>query len=566
MIRRSRLLLAALCLVFLVSVSAASPEGSDAELTAMSLLRLVEGVGLPSELLYNWHENMVSFDACTGEGTDLSLLASLNKAVEKRFSPPPFDPAIHTTFGYIPSVTLGLDDEQRIEELQSYLTTHKLVVNTSRGDVLAGSILVNVLFSLGNLETATQVFHNFLASADPDNVDQTTRVLLPMVRVRLGSALLREARTEADLTSGMELLREASEMDREVYRNLIRCTFGLSDNLPLAKKLGGARAEAEVASSLPQQLEAAEFETCETLLGDPGAMRKAFEHYQGLILQQPDRAEELMSEGLSAIQSHAGQATEPLSLGFMVTGISSKEIFKIIAEVGDFDLDFEDSLEFGDVAIWAVNLPLGLILAEVLEVQGLATRCAGRTIRVEASPGRADPATHLPRVLLAFVLAIDPPELAQESGEGRLRWLASALTMRYQGQIAVGQPAGRGQLLWDETENRVAGNFDGVYLDGDVEIQFPGLREFTGRFHRGLAHGPGRLIEASLGTIQEGRFTHGRFTGIGQQAVREGLVYTGPIVDSQAHGQGRCAGPSLSYQCEFDHGELIALAGVPLPR
>jgi hypothetical protein len=556
---------AAFCTFWLMSMPATTVEGSEAELNSESLIRLVEASRLPDEPLFDWSETMVSYAPCAGEGTDLSLLPALNQAVEKRFSLIPFDPSIHSTFGYVRMAFLDLDDERRSEELRNYLKTRNLVVNTSNGDVLAGILLVNSLYASGHLETATQVFLHFLANVDPRNTDESTRLLISIVRARLGVALLLEALTEANLALGMELLREAGALERQSYRDLIICTLAFSEDLPFAELLGGPWAQTSQAGNSSEQPEA-EFGACEELLGDPPAMREAFDRYQALVLQHPDRADALMDEALGSISRHAGQAKDPLSLGFMLKGVSTKDVLRIIADAGKFELLLEESIELGAVAIWAVNLPLGFVLAEVLKVQGLEARCAGRTIRVLASPGRTDPAMHLPTLILAFVLAIDPPELAQEIGEGTIRWNSFGVTMRYSGRIESGRPAGKGKLLWDETENRIAADFNGVYLDGDVSVQFPGLREFIGRFHRGLAHGFGRLVEASLGTIQEGRFAHGRFTGHGRLRLDRKVVYLGPIVDSIPHGQGHCSGTRITYSCEFSQGQLVALAGVPAPR
>jgi hypothetical protein len=556
----------AFCACVLMSMAATPAEGSAAESATDALTRLVETSGLPDEPLFDWSETMVSYAPCAGEGTDLSLLPGLNQVLAERFSLLTFDPAIHPTFRYVPVAFLDLDDRQQGDAFRNYLKTRNLIVNTVHGDVLAGIVLVNALYATGHLDTATEVFLRFVASADPHGVDRTTRALLPMMRARLGSALLFEALTEANLALGMELLHEeAGGLDRERYVGLISCALAHSEDLPFPQLLAGPWARSSESGSSAEQAEA-EFGSCEALLGDPGAMREAFDRYQALIQQQPDRVDALLGEALGAIGRHAGQAGDPLSLGFLLKGHSTSEILRMLAEAGKLELALDESLDLGTVAIWAVNLPIGLVLAEVLEVQGLEARCAGRTIRVVASPGRTDPALHQPTVILALVVAIEPPELARETGEGTLRWNTFGVTLHYQGQIEAGRPAGRGKLLWDGTDYLLEGDFTGVHIDGDVRIQFQGLREFTGRFHRGLAHGPGRLLETSLGTLQEGDFSHGRFTGDGQHRLDSKVVYQGPMVDSRPHGRGRCSGARLTYDCEFDQGRLVAMAGVPVPR
>ena len=520
---------------------------------------------LPSDLFAVWDE-VISGDRCVGADTPMDIRPMLDRALAKRFSSALEDQVDGIK---IDSSSAGseLNDKQLdVDRLSEYLQTAFLIERAASGDVLAGLVLGYVLESVNHLPLAMLVYVNTLARAAVLDFDPGVPNLIRKAEARAGSAMLREPNPAVEIELGVAMLQLAEELDRQHYIDLVGCTLDDSIDLPGAQWLGPPWDVVPEEASRPPELSDKVFDSCEVLLGDHQAMKMAFDQHQVQILKDPDHANDHMIAGFESIQRHAGKAVNPLTLNFFTEGIAISRLIEIMADVGEFDLALDPDFDLGQARILTINMPVGLVLAEVLEAQGLKPLCAGQTLRLEPIPGRIDPGKHLPMLILTYKLAIDPPELAQSSGPGTIAWRPTTLALRYKGTIEAGQPKGRGRLFWEDTEYYIEGYFDGLYVERDVEIHFPDFFQYTGQASRGMAHGAGELTDASRGRLYEGQFTYGLFNGHGFHRLDKDVVYIGEIKGSEPHGDGVCSGSRFLYDCHFEHGRLIRVSGHPFPN
>ncbi len=89
-----------------------------------------------------------------------------------------------------------------------------------------------------------------------------------------------------------------------------------------------------------------------------------------------------------------------------------------------------------------------------------------------------------------------------------------------------------------------------------ADIRLPDGAVYEGEIHDDLFHGEGTLTWPD-GSYYEGEFREGRLSGQGKLVDRQGCVQEGEFVDGALHGEGQFICDEVTWQGQFEQGDLV---------
>ena len=126
----------------------------------------------------------------------------------------------------------------------------------------------------------------------------------------------------------------------------------------------------------------------------------------------------------------------------------------------------------------------------------------------------------------------------------------------YTGSFVNGERNGQGKLDFPSGKSWHGIWKSNVFYSGSGEIKYGDNAYCVGNFSDGVPHGQARCHWRD-GTKYEGNFERGVINGIGEAVWNRGIKYKGSWLNGYPHGQGFYADKIMSFNGEFEKGNLI---------